>query len=83
MDEPPPMSGQLLEDAYRYGRVASLKKLGKGTLWLMVKKGFGAGLTNTSPKEAMIAAIMRQEAKEKLEKEKGFEVGGGLWYVAC
>jgi len=77
------MSGQLLEDAYRYNREATLKRLGKGTLWLMVKKGFGAGLTNTSPKEAMIAAIMRQEANEKLEKDKGFEVGGGLWYVAC
>ena len=83
MVEPPPMSGQFLEDAYRYSREAALKKYGKGTLWLMVKKGFGAGLKNTSPKEAMIAAIMRQEAKEKLEKEKGFEVGGGLWYVAC
>jgi hypothetical protein len=77
------MSGQLLEDAYRYGREATLKKYGKGTLWLRVKKGVGAGLTNTSPKEAMVAAIMRQEAKEKEEKEEGFEVGGGLWYVAC
>ena len=81
MDEPPPMSGQLLEDAYRYGRVATLKKYGKGTLWLMVKKG--AGLISTSSKDLMIAAIMRQEAKEKLEKEKGVKWGGWLWYVAC
>jgi hypothetical protein len=83
MAEPPPMSGQVLEDAYRYSREATLKKYGKGTLWLMVKKGWGAGLTSTSPKDSMVAAIMRQEAKEKLEKEKGLEVGGGLWYVAC
>jgi len=75
------MSGQLLEDAYRYKREAALKKLTKGTLWYMVKNG--VGLTITSPKDFMIAAIMRQEAKEKLENEKGFEVGGGLWYVAC
>jgi len=75
------MSGQFLEDAYWYSREAALKKYGKGTLWLMVKKG--AGLISTSSKDLMIAAIMRQEAKENLEKEKGFEVGGGLWYVAC
>ena len=77
------MSGLYLDRAYRYAREADLKKLGKGVLWYLVPKG--SGLTSTSPKDLMIAAIMRQEAKEKVEKEKekGFEVGGGLWYVAC
>ena len=75
------MSGLYLDRAYRYAREAELKKLGKGVLWYLVPKG--SGLTSTSPKDLMIAAIMRQEAKKKLEKEKGFEVGGGLWYVAC
>jgi hypothetical protein len=69
------MSGRILEDAYRYSREAALKKLGKGVVWLMVRKG--AGLISTSPKEFMIAAIMRQEAKDKLEKEKGLKWGGG------
>ena len=77
------MSAVNLEDAYRYNREAELKRMGKGVLWYQVRKG--SGLTATSSKDHMVAAIMRQEAKEKLEKEKekGFEVGGGLWYVAC
>ena len=64
------MSGQVLEDAYMYSRQAALKKLGKGTLWYQVPKG--AGLTSSSSKDFMIAAIMRQEAKEK-----GLRWGGG------
>jgi len=70
------MSGLYLDTAYRYSREADLKKLGKGVLWYLVPKG--SGLTSTSPKDLMIAAIMRQEAKEAKEKEKGVK-----WGVGC
>ena len=57
------MSAVNLEDAYRYNREAELKRMGKGVLWYQVRKG--SGLTVTSSKDHMVAAIMRQEAKEK------------------
>ena len=75
MVEPRSMSSLNLDNAYRYAREGDLKRMNKGLLWYKVPKG--SGLTISSSKDHMVAAIMRQEAKEKLEKEKGVKWGGG------
>ena len=74
------MTGLDFNRSYLHDRESELKRMGKGVLWYMVPRG--SGLIATASKDVMVIAIMREEAKRRLEKHRG-EVGGGWWYVAC
>ena len=68
MVEPRSMSAVNLEDAYRYNREAELKRMGKGVLWYQVRKG--SGLTVTSSKDHMVAAIMGRRRRRSWRRRK-------------
>lgn len=81
MDEGRCITGAEMDKAYLYSREDELKRMGKGVLWYMVNRD--AGLVSTSHKDLMVAAIMRQEAKRRAEKDRGEEGGGcGMLHAA-
>ena len=73
------MNAALVDLAYANDRRSELMRMGKGVIWYQVPAS--SGLKASAGKEAMVAAIMRHEAKVRFEKKSG-EVGGCLWYVA-